>query len=144
MNGLCKPLKLELPFPPSVNTYWGTRVISGKGKRGFVQRFVNHAGKKFRQVVLEELLVANVRVKFSGPLAATVELHPPCARRRDVDNYCKGLLDALAAGGIYDDDSQIRDLRVRMHPKSSSPRCEITLVPISDIQSEHSQLDLAG
>lgn len=134
-------ITLELPFPPSVNTYWGSRII-GKGKRAFLQRYVNDAGKKFRQAVLDEFMVRNIRLKLKGPLACTVDLHPPCKRRRDVDNYCKGLFDSLGAAGLYDDDSQIVDMRVRMHPKNGPGRVVVYLECISAPQSAHNQIDL--
>lgn len=34
-------------------------------------------------------------------------------RRRDIDNLTKCVLDALAHAGVYEDDCQIDDLRVR-------------------------------
>jgi len=42
-----------------------------------------------------------------------IELFPPDRRRRDVDNAMKSLLDALAHGGAYHDDSQIARLTVQ-------------------------------
>jgi len=42
----------------------------------------------------------------------TVTLHPPDRRRRDLDNAMKALLDSLEHAGVYDDDSQIDDLRI--------------------------------
>jgi crossover junction endodeoxyribonuclease RusA len=45
-----------------------------------------------------------------------VTIHPPDRRRRDIDNLQKALLDALAHGGAYYDDSQISRLTVeRQH-----------------------------
>lgn len=134
-------LTIELPFPPSVNHYWGTRVV-GSGKRKFIQRYINEAGTKFRSAVYEVFLVENIRQKFAGPLACTVDLYPPCNRRRDCDNYCKGLLDALGSAGLYDDDSQIMDLHIRMHPKHAPGRVVVTLTPISAPQSAHNQVAL--
>ncbi len=134
---------LELPFPPSVNTYWGTRVV-GKGKRAFIQRYINEPGKKFKRAVDEIFLVGNITEKFSGPLACTVDLYPPCNRRRDCDNYCKGLLDALGAVGLYEDDSQIIDLHIRMHPKRVPGSVVVTIEPTVCEQSRHNQLELTG
>jgi crossover junction endodeoxyribonuclease RusA len=134
-------LVIELPFPPSVNHYWGTRVV-GKGKRAFIQRYVAAAGQKFKQAVHEQFLVDDIRQKFSGPLACTVELYPPCNRRRDCDNYCKGLLDALGSAGLYDDDSQIIELHIRMHAKRAPGSVRVTIEPTRDEQCAHNQIDL--
>jgi len=38
---------------------------------------------------------------------------PPDRRRRDLDNLQKALLDALAHGGAYHDDSQIARLTIQ-------------------------------
>ena len=37
----------------------------------------------------------------------------PDKRRRDIDNLLKPILDALGQYGVYEDDSQIIDLRIR-------------------------------
>lgn len=132
---------LELPFPPSVNHYWGTRVV-GSGKRKFIQRYIAEAGQKFRIAVHEIFLVGNITQKFSGPLACTVDLYPPCNRRRDCDNYCKGLLDALGSAGLYNDDSQIIDLHIRMHAKRAPGHVRVEIVPIHDSQCAHNQIEL--
>jgi len=52
-------------------------------------------------------------VRFGAiPVAVTIAAYMPDKRRRDVDNICKAVLDALGAGGLYDDDSQVHDLHV--------------------------------
>ena len=136
-------MRIELPFPPSVNTYWGTRVV-GKGKRQIVMRYVNEAGKKFKEAVHEHFLVEDIREKFTGPLSCTVDLYPPCNRRRDCDNYCKGLLDALGSAGLYDDDSQIIDLRIRMHPKRAPGSVTVTVEQVSSQHCAHNQHEIFG
>ena len=37
-------------------------------------------------------------------------------RRRDLDNILKSLLDSLTHAGVWEDDSQITDLRIRKGP----------------------------
>jgi crossover junction endodeoxyribonuclease RusA len=51
-----------------------------------------------------------------GRLSVRVTVCPPDARRRDLDNVQKALLDALAKGGAYRDDSQIDRLEVIRGP----------------------------
>jgi crossover junction endodeoxyribonuclease RusA len=34
-------------------------------------------------------------------------MRPPDLRKRDIDNICKAVLDALGCAGVYDDDCQI-------------------------------------
>ncbi|NBW23084.1 MAG: RusA family crossover junction endodeoxyribonuclease, partial [Caulobacteraceae bacterium] len=40
------------------------------------------------------------------------EAFPPDKRKRDLDNVLKSLLDALTHANVWDDDSQIDDLRI--------------------------------
>ncbi|HUT61007.1 MAG TPA: RusA family crossover junction endodeoxyribonuclease [Phycisphaerae bacterium] len=96
-------LELELPYPPSVNHYF--RMV---GRRVLISR----EGRAFRNRVCSTLAASGVR-PLDGPLAVEIEVYPPDARRRDVDNVQKALLDALEHGGAYRDDSQIVDLRIR-------------------------------
>lgn len=114
-------ITLELPFPPSVNTYWRASVISGRPRV-----LISRKGRDYRRAVVAICRLVRPG-KLAGPLAATVDLYPPCGRRRDVDNYNKGLLDALGAAGLYDDDSQITELLVRMHQKKPPGSVVVTL-----------------
>jgi crossover junction endodeoxyribonuclease RusA len=49
---------------------------------------------------------------FKGPLRVVIEAWRPDKRRRDLDNLLKATLDGLAHAGVYEDDSQIVDLRI--------------------------------
>lgn len=48
-----------------------------------------------------------------GRVSVEISLHPPDKRKRDLDNYLKGVLDALTHVGIWDDDSQIDKLTIK-------------------------------
>jgi len=91
-------MKLTLPYPPSVNTYW-----RANGKR----RFISKAGILFTQEVI--LIVKQSKAKsFEGKrLAISVVIHPRSKRKFDLDNTLKAILDALMKAGMYNDDSQI-------------------------------------
>lgn len=130
---------IELPFPPSTNTYWRNVVIA---KRPRV--LISEKGRNYRKAVVDELLVQSAGVAMPGPIACTLDLYPPCNRRRDCDNHAKALLDALTHGGVYGDDSQIIDLRIRMHPKKPPGLVRVTLEPVGEIQSAHAQTDLVS
>lgn len=93
---------LELPYPPSVNHYW-RRV----GSRTLISR----EGRRFRARVAAHLSLRHV-ARIDGPLHVHVMAHPPDRRRRDLDNAMKALLDALAHGGVYEDDGQIDRLEI--------------------------------
>lgn len=90
-------LKLELPYPPSVNHYWrhyrGRTVISENGLR-------------FRSTVRWILAKRHV-VPMTDRLAVTIEVFPPDHRRRDLDNLLKAIGDSLERGGAFIDDEQV-------------------------------------
>lgn len=96
-------IKLDLPYPPTVNTYW--RNI-GKGRT-----IISRAGRIYRVDVQAAVLLAG-RPRVSGRLRLGVLLTMPDNRRRDIDNVLKALLDALGHAGVYADDSQIDRLSV--------------------------------
>jgi crossover junction endodeoxyribonuclease RusA len=93
----------KLPFPPTVNTYWrnyrGRTVLSARGR--------NYKKKVYEDLSEERTLL---KTPLTGRLRVVACLYPPDRRRRDVDNYSKGLLDAIGEAKIYEDDSQIDGL----------------------------------
>ena len=46
-------------------------------------------------------------------LSVEITLYPPDRRKRDLDNYLKGTLDALTHAGLWEDDSQIDTLSIQ-------------------------------
>jgi crossover junction endodeoxyribonuclease RusA len=97
--------EFELPWPPSVNHYYrhvGPRVL------------ISRDGRRYREKVVAMLGAAGVSM-HCRPVEIAIDLYPPDARRRDVDNSLKCLLDTLAHAGLYKDDSQIRKLTVTKH-----------------------------
>ena len=100
----------ELPYPPSVNHYW---------RRVGPRTLISREGRAYREKVCLILAArhggqASGLRPLTGPIRVVVDLHPPDRRRRDVDNALKALCDALASGGAYRDDSQIKHLEVHM------------------------------
>jgi crossover junction endodeoxyribonuclease RusA len=98
------PVEIELPYPPSLNHYY--RRVGSK-------TLISRAGRRYREQVCAILRVLRVP-ELAGRLAMEVDLYPPDRRRRDLDNAQKGLWDALAHGGLYRDDSQIKEFACRM------------------------------
>lgn len=92
-----------LPWPPSVNHYWGTR-----GK----VRFIGAAGKAFRQATVVAWYATRAQGFGNARLKVAVEAYPPDRRKRDLDNVLKAAFDALSHARAYEDDSQIDWLSV--------------------------------
>lgn len=111
------PLRYVLPFPPSVNRYY--RHV---GYRTLLSR----EGRKYRVSVCS-LLAGRVGQPLSGLLEVQLDLFPPDARRRDWDNFQKGIWDSLQHAGVYLDDSQVKRAVIEMHPPSRQSRAEIAI-----------------
>ncbi|MCK4621078.1 MAG: RusA family crossover junction endodeoxyribonuclease [Desulfuromonadales bacterium] len=136
---------LELPWPPSVNHYWGSRVIySKKHRRHIVSKYIAERGKKFRSDVIDECLIQGViNKRLQGPLSSRIELYPPKNFRYDQDNFQKALFDALTHAGVYEDDSQIDDNHVRKMHKVPGGKVIIEILPFSNPHSAHNQMELS-
>lgn len=75
--------------------------------------------------------VRGERPRFAtGVLRARLTFHPPDARKRDVLNYLKVIMDGIE-GVVYTDDYQVAiTLAVRDAPDRDNPRVEITVEPL--------------
>ena len=96
-------IRLELPYPPSVNSYW-----RANGHR----RYISKEGVAFTNKV--SLIVKTQKPKTFGDkqVAISVMIHPRSKRKFDLDNTLKAILDALMKAGMYDDDSQIEYIEI--------------------------------
>ena len=65
-----------------------------------------------------------------GSLQISVELRPPDARKRDIDNHLKALQDALEVARVYEDDAQIVDLHAWFGPKVRGGRVNVVITQI--------------
>ena len=100
---------------------------------------LSRKGRRYRASVCAALALRRV-VRMNGRLAVRVTVCPPDNRRRDLDNVQKALLDALAKGGAYRDDSQIDRLVVERGPVTPGGKVlvEITQMPApQEFKHEH-------
>lgn len=104
-------LQLTLPYPPSVNTYW--RHPSRGPLAG--RHLISQEGRDYREAV-RAYVAEGCFGNITGPVAVDIEAFFPDRRRRDLDNILKSLLDSLTHAGVWEDDSQITDLRIRKGP----------------------------
>jgi Holliday junction resolvase RusA-like endonuclease len=119
-------MDLELPYPPSVNHLW----------RHFRNRTVlSREGREYRRAVRLALAMRSVR-PLLGPLAVAIEVYPPDARRRDLDNLHKILLDSMGNGGAYFDDSQIDKLTITRCGKVTGGKVHVQVMPFTSQPAE--------
>jgi crossover junction endodeoxyribonuclease RusA len=114
-------IKLILPYPPSVNTYWG---FSGS------RRFLTKKANEFKRLCKTAFVASNQNPFGLERLSITIHLNPPDRRARDIDNVVKSLLDALGQAGLFVDDSQIDVLCVYRHEPVKGGECRVILLPI--------------
>jgi crossover junction endodeoxyribonuclease RusA len=114
-------VKLILPEPLSLNRAY--RTVQGR-------ILISKAGREYKSAVA--WTVAACKVKFGDRrLAVCMTVHFSNRRRHDADNTFKLILDAMADGGLYDDDSQIDDLRfIRGEVDKANPRTEVVVTEI--------------
>ncbi len=112
-------ISLELPFPPSVNHYW--RRVGNK-------TLISKDGRTFRLHVQDIVAARRLQI-IPGHVWVDVVACPPDRRRRDLDNLCKSLLDALEHAGVYEGDHQIQSLRLKWGAVHKGGRALVTVGP---------------
>ncbi|MDI6637205.1 RusA family crossover junction endodeoxyribonuclease [Pantoea dispersa] len=122
-------MKLTLPFPPSVNTYWRNT------RKGVL---ISASGRSFRSNALADIMEQLRRVPepITVNVAVSVILYPPDKRPRDLDNYLKAAFDSLTHAGVWVDDKQIKRFTVEWGPLTKRGKTEITINPYSEICSD--------
>ncbi|MBJ9695738.1 RusA family crossover junction endodeoxyribonuclease [Burkholderia cenocepacia] len=136
-------LTLVLPYPPSANRYWRTRVV-----KNIAMTYVSTEAKAFKEQVGWVCRAAGVREPITGRVAIAYTLYPHRpqdwqTRQRkhgaawddtvqciDLDNAQKVLLDALK-GIAFEDDAWVRRITAeRAEPDAHGARVVVTITPI--------------
>ncbi len=111
---------IELPFPPTINSYYGHT------KRGI--KYITKRGKSFREMVLQSCIEQNAyAISLQTRLQVDVILYPPDRRTRDLDNYMKALLDALTLSKVWGDDEQIDGLNSHRGKLVKGGKCSVRI-----------------
>ena len=95
---------LYLPWPPTINSYYK---MTRNG-----QRYLDVSVREFRRKVADTVNEQCPGLTLTEHIFMEVYLYPPDRRKRDLDNYMKGLLDALTEAGLWEDDSLIDQLHI--------------------------------
>lgn len=111
-------MRLTLPYPPSANLYW--RVWRGRAVKSTEARQYQVTA---RRLAASQLGSQRALKRFSGPVAVAIEVYRP-AKRGDLDNALKVMLDALK-GVAFDDDKQICRICANLHDDKANPRIEV-------------------
>ena len=117
--GQSTPAPLTLPWPPSGNT----AVRHAKGVH-----YLRPEVTTYRQAIAAILGRSEPVV---GRYELVIELSPPDARRRDIDNALKSLLDACVKCGWLPDDSMAYMRRLTVTVKDDR-RGEVSIYALTD------------
>ncbi|MGL5962758.1 MAG: RusA family crossover junction endodeoxyribonuclease [Cetobacterium sp.] len=97
-------VEIKIDFlPPSVNSYWkntGNRIYLSREARDY----------KFNLFYFLKISKIKTRI-MKGDLKVELILNFKDKRKRDIDNYNKGIFDGFN-GLLWDDDSQIKMLEI--------------------------------
>lgn len=111
-------IELLLPYPPTINHYYGNLKRGGK--------YIKKPGQIFRQSVWAVVLPMKVKTMIT-PLSVTLDIYPPDRRKRDIDNINKALFDALEHAQVFANDCQIVELISRKHECDGIGRVEVKI-----------------
>lgn len=114
-------LQLFLPYPPSVNNYWGFSQS---------RRYLTAKARAFKDEVHYKVIQSRYPSFGKSYIRVGVELYPPDRRKRDIDNPLKPLFDSLVASGLIEDDSQIQELIVVRKEVIKGGSCRISIEKI--------------
>lgn len=142
------PVRLVLPYPPSANRYWASRVIRAKATGKWMSMtYITPEARQYRDVVAKLALAAGMR-PLTGRVYLGLKLYPrrplDWARRarRDPDNWDDGVLcidlgncekvlsDALNGVAWVDDKQHRRIEKERCEPDEHGARVEVTIVSL--------------
>lgn len=113
-----------MPFPPSINGYW--RSVNGR-------QIISKRGREFRKSAKLSVMCARLtNLRLDGRLRVEIDYHPPTLRKYDVDNFSKGVLDALTKAGVWLDDEQVDILLQQKKPKMKGGQAVVRIWELVD------------
>ena len=99
-------ITFEVPYPPSANRYW----------RKFNNRMVISSEAKQYIYLVDSIVCKSFKFDPLDRIKVVSAMYPPDNRKRDLDNALKVLFDSFEMAGVYEDDSQIKELHAKKMP----------------------------
>lgn len=118
-------MRIELPWPPSMNTYW--RNVKGKV-------LISKKGRAYRKLIADMALVGRWHSFGADRISITIQAHPPDKRRRDLDNLPKAIFDSLEKAGVFIDDEQIDYFSVGRCEIEKPGKVVLIILPVGELK----------
>ncbi len=118
----------DLTYPPSVNDYWRSQIVRGRGGRLIPSVYPGPKAKEYRALVQRLALVNGWGAPLAGDVAVWLDIYRP-RRIGDLDNPIKVVLDALK-GRAFIDDGQVAQIVALRHDDKNDPRAVVRVVPL--------------
>lgn len=107
---------LILPWSPSVNHYWTPVArFNPRTRQYYGELVLNSAAREYRDSAGWAILAQRPKRHqwpYRQSVRATLTVHPPDQKRRDLDNICKAVLDVLVSSGVLVDDALVHELHL--------------------------------
>lgn len=127
-------MKLIFPFPPSVNNLYRT-IIKGR-----VAMPIKTAIYRAYEGLIRRLTIDTLKTPYpkASTVAVTIHFYRP-AKRGDLDNMLKAMLDVLH-GIAFENDDQVIEIHAYRHDDKISPRASVEVWDVEE-QMETNLID---
>jgi crossover junction endodeoxyribonuclease RusA len=149
-----KPFTVVLPYPPTSNLYWRSRIVTPKVGKPFVSHYISPEGAQFKEAVGWLLRSAGIRQPLAGRVQVDLHLWPhrpldwvkrakadplywaDTVQRLDLDNCRKALNDALKYIAFGDDKCVWKDSGEVMEPDGRDACLVVTITPLVKVNPQ--------
>jgi len=112
--------EMTLPMPPSNNRYY-------RHARG--RTYLSDEGKAYKKAVATILF--NSRHHEFTSVRVEIDIHAKNNVRRDLDNFPKGIFDALTFAGAWKDDSIVDEMEIiRSYNDKNNPHIVVRIIDL--------------
>jgi crossover junction endodeoxyribonuclease RusA len=135
MNNEPNSFNIELPFPPSNNSYYKKSPRPKRNKVGglYYPTYITNEGRAYRQAVIDFCRILKVPTFGKLRLWALIDMTPKDYKRRDTDNFTKPLFDALQKAGVCHNDEQFKKICLLMTlPDKKEGNILLTIKELTD------------
>jgi crossover junction endodeoxyribonuclease RusA len=99
-------IQILMPWPPSVNGYWRS-IIRGVGKNAYAVQILSADAREYIETAYRACYSQSL-IDLFDDRRVSLDMHfHPKRRGCDIDNFTKGLFDAMSKAKVWKDDKQV-------------------------------------